>query len=196
MLSNCYLVVDSQSNQTLIIDPGDEADFIVRKIKDLELTPLKIIATHGHFDHIMAVYELQLAYSIPFAVHKEDEFLVGSLKASARHFLNMEAIKPVIDEYLTDGDVLKIGENKLTVIHTPGHTPGSVCLFSQKDKILFTGDLLFADGAVGRTDFSYSSPSDLEKSLAKIFQLDPQISIYPGHGTTSIIQREQALHTL
>ncbi len=179
--TNCYLIVDKSSHDTLIVDPGDDADYITRIISDHQLKPVIIIATHGHFDHILAAAELKLAFNIPFYIHKEDIFLVSRMKTSADHFLGVKTDDPaVVDGFLKDK--VTLDESKLAVIHTSGHTPGSICLYSKEEKILFCGDLLFAQRAVGRTDFAYSSQKDLEKSLKRIFRLPGETEVYPGHG--------------
>lgn len=192
--TNCYLVIDKKSNKALIIDPGDDADYIERIIADRNCKPVKIIATHGHFDHILAVTELKLAYKIPFLIHKKDEFLVGRMQDSAIHFLGISVDPPPpIDGFITQ-KVITIGESKLQVIETPGHTPGSICLYSKNDNVLIVGDLIFADGGVGRTDFSYSDHEELKNSLAKIFKLPPETKILPGHGVSSTISQESKFH--
>ncbi len=195
MQENCYLVYDSKSSDTIIIDPGDDADYIERIIADNKLIPKVIIATHGHFDHIMAVTELKLAYTIPFKIHKNDEFLIKNMQDSARHFLGIITDPPpTIDEFLDPISAIAIGDIQLEVIETPGHTPGSICLYNKKDNILFTGDLLFADGGVGRTDFSYSDAAELKNSLKKIFRLPPQTQIFSGHGRSSTLIEESIHH--
>jgi len=195
MQENCYLVYDSKSLETLIIDPGDDADYIERIIGDNKLIPKLIIATHGHFDHIMAVTEIKLAYNIPFKIHKNDEFLVKNMASSAKHFLGIETDPPpIIDEFMESKSIIKIGDNSLQVIETPGHTPGSICLYNKKDNILFTGDLLFANGGVGRTDFSYSNGEELIKSLRTIFKLPQDTKIFSGHGRESNLKEEISYH--
>ncbi|MBI3379572.1 MBL fold metallo-hydrolase [Candidatus Gottesmanbacteria bacterium] len=188
MQENCYLVYDPKSLETIIIDPGDDADYIERIIADKKLNPIQIIATHGHFDHIMAVTELKFAYRIPFNIHKGDDFLVKNMASSVKHFLGITADPPpIIDGYLNSDEKIRIGESYLEIIETPGHTPGSICLYNKKENILITGDLLFADGGVGRTDFSYSDGEELQKSLKKIFKLSSKTQIYPGHGRSSTL---------
>lgn len=184
--TNCYLVFDRSLGEGLIIDPGDDADYIMRVISDEKAKPQKILATHGHFDHILAATELRLAYAIPFLVHPKDEFLVKNAQRSAEHFLTTEEIlpPPPIDEFLKEGQKIPFGNYELQVLETPGHTPGSVCFYLSRlggGTALFCGDTVFKNG-VGRTDFSYSSLSDLEKSLQKIFYLPPSTILYPGHG--------------
>lgn len=160
MATNCYLIDD------MIIDPGDDAEYIMSHIKE---KPKMIVATHGHFDHIMAAYALQLAYNIPFYIHEDDVFLLSHMKSSAKHFLGLKEVDP-------PPKPSKIKD--LSFIHTPGHTPGSICIIA--DGALFTGDTLFADGSVGRTDFSYSNSRDLQKSVARIKALSEH-KIYAGH---------------
>ncbi len=182
MATNCYLVGDS------IIDPGDDAEYIMAHQKK----PSLVVATHGHFDHVMAAWAICLAYRIPFALHGADEFLLSRMQESAKHFLHLGAVDPPpkITRYLRDGE--KIGD--LTVFHTPGHTPGSICLVGEG--VIFTGDTIFAGGAVGRTDFSYSSLADLKKSLQKIFSLPSDTAILPGHGTETSVGAEIRLHAI
>lgn len=191
MQENCYLVYDKKTLEAIIIDAGDDGDYIERIISDNRLVPQLIIATHGHFDHILAVTELKLAYNIPFKIHKDDEFLVKNMQNSAKHFLGITTDPPpIIDGFLAPKSRIKIGGSKLEIIETPGHTPGSCCFYIKSENVLFTGDLLFADAAVGRTDFSYSNAKLLEKSLQKIFKLPPQTIIYSGHGKSSTLSEE------
>jgi len=183
LATNCYLVFDQNSGSCLIIDPGDEANFISEKILQLELKPLAVIATHGHFDHILAARELQLAFQIPFLIHQEDEKIVNYMSQSAQWWLRREIIEqpPKIDQHLVNGQTISFGSEDLSVIHTPGHTPGSICLYSEKEKVLFSGDTIFKD-SIGRTDLPYSSPEAMQKSLAKITQKFSGFTVYPGHG--------------
>ena len=191
MRSNCYLII-AENNDCLIIDPGDDADYIESIIRDKQAKPLKIIATHGHFDHIMGATELMLAYNIPFLINKKDDFLVKNMVQSAAHFLGIKTDPPPIpDGYLKNNDNLKIGNHQIRVISSPGHTPGSVCLYLAREKTLITGDTLFAGGGVGRTDFSYSSPAELDKSLKLIFSLPGETEIKPGHGESSTLTKEK-----
>lgn len=181
--TNCYIIFDKETSESLILDPGDDPDYIERCISDKKLQPILIIATHGHFDHLLAVAELKLNYHIPFKIHKNDEFLLNNMESSTKHFLGIDvAPPPTPDGYLKEGDSLKIGSKKLKVIETPGHTPGSICFYQRDEKFLFSGDLLFFQGGVGRTDFSYSDEKLMDKSIEKIFKLSNKIKVYPGHG--------------
>lgn len=175
MATNCYIV------NGIIIDPGDDAEYIMSR---LMTKPTMIVATHGHFDHIMAAYALQIAYNIPFYIHPDDNFLLATMRSSAKHFLSLKEIDPP-----PTPSPLK----NLSFIHTPGHTPGSTCL--QFEDVLFTGDTIFADGAVGRTDFSYSSPELLKTSLYGILLLPPQTRILPGHDKETTVGLEKSFHS-
>lgn len=185
MEANCYLVDDG--HDCLLIDPADSADFILEILSRKKLKLIGMLATHGHFDHIMAVGEIQLSYDVPFYIHEKDLFLVNRLNETAKYFLgfNPHVLNPKSVEFLKKGK-MKIGNFKFEIIETPGHTPGGCCFYFHDDKILFTGDTLFKDG-IGRHDFSYSSKVDLDKSLQKIFKLPEETMVYSGHGEETTI---------
>jgi glyoxylase-like metal-dependent hydrolase (beta-lactamase superfamily II) len=189
--TNCYVASDEATGQCLIIDPADEADFISTTILEKKFTPTAIILTHGHYDHCLAALELKLNFNIPIYLHQADLFLYKNADKSAKFWSSslrggnptrQSHTKifrlPPIDLYLENNQTITFGDSHLDVIHTPGHTPGSVCLYC--DPSLFTGDTVFADG-VGRADHSYSSKSDLKKSLQTLAKLKDNSIIYPGH---------------
>jgi len=167
----------------LIIDPGDAANCIIEKIIQLKLKPVAIIATHGHFDHILAANELQLAFKIPFLIHEKDKKILNYMNQSAYWWLKRKIIEQPakITKLIKEGDQIKFGHSFLKIIETPGHSPGSICLYSRRNKILFSGDTIFSNGS-GRTDLSYSSPQAMQKSLKKIAQKFTDFTVYPGHG--------------
>ncbi len=214
MQANCYLVSCSTwevGHECIIIDPGDEAEFISSEILAQKLKPVAIVLTHGHFDHVLGCLELQLNFAIPILINQRDEKLYHSANKSATHWQGLPGDPvPQTLQFIKQGDEIKFGEEKLTVIETPGHTPGSICLYTPPQPspsqgrgksfsppakgeikrgyhpyILFTGDTLFADG-IGSTNHSYSSPTTLQKSLQKIKRLHAGI-IYPGHGQTTTL---------
>ena len=187
--TNCYLAYDKQSREAVIIDPGDDADFIIQQIKDLDLKPKFILATHGHFDHILAVLELKLAFKIPFLVNKKDEFLVKRADKTAGYFLKGEQnLTPMIDKSIKERDIIVFGKQKLKVLNSPGHSPGGVAFLSRG--VCFSGDTLFKR-AVGRTDYSYGSPKDLMNSIQKLLKLPDKTVVYPGHGLQTTIAEEK-----
>ena len=181
--TNCYLVTANDDDTCLVIDPGGSADTVSAEIVRQNLKLQAIAATHGHYDHILGANELQLAFAVPFLVHQQDQFLVKEIRQRAQHWTQREIVEqpPEMSQFLTDGQELSLGSQKLEVMHTPGHTPGGVCLVNGQEKIVFTGDTVFADG-VGRTDLSYSSAADLKQSLKKIRSQLQGFHAYPGHG--------------
>jgi hydroxyacylglutathione hydrolase len=179
--SNCYVIHDE--SECVVIDPGDDAEYIKDTIAKLDVNPTKILATHGHFDHILAALELQLTYKIPFYINKKDIFLLNNMARSVRKYLGVEPLPPpIVDSELTENKKLVLGKSTFSVIETPGHTPGSICLYSKIDNILICGDLIFDGGAVGRTDFSYSNNVIQNESIGKIVKLPANTKVYSGHG--------------
>ncbi len=198
MATNCYICMDPATHEAIIIDPGDAAEYIINTLTRLEAAPNMIVATHGHFDHIMAAFELQFAYSIPFVIHEADTFLLQTMQQSAKHFLGLPTVDPPpqITRYINDNDILRMGKESFVVGHLPGHTPGSIYLYSKKQGVVFVGDTLFAHGAVGRTDFSYSEPLKLSTSIATILALPPTTRLFSGHGEETTVKNELVFHSL
>ncbi len=195
MQANCYIL--EKDEECIIIDPSDTANFILEQVERRRLSISGIIATHGHFDHIMAVGEIQVsmkainAQSLPLYIHQKDEFLLKRLVETAKYFLGYEpGVIPVQSTSKLKPGKQKIGSFSFEVIHTPGHTPGSCCLYFAHDNVLFTGDLLFKDG-IGRYDFSYSDKDELFSSLKKILELPEETIVYSGHGEETTIGEER-----
>ncbi len=181
MSANCYFL--TQDKDCIIVDPGDSADFLLEQISMLGLTVKALISTHGHFDHVMAVGEMQLSLGVPFLLGIQDEFLVKRLEETARHFLGYSPaiLKPHTITNITQQLLNKSGFD-LTLILTPGHTPGSICIYSEEEGSVFTGDTVFKD-AVGRYDFAYSNKKQLFASIKEnILALPEETTVYPGHG--------------
>lgn len=196
MATNCYLIMDRAQGEALIVDPGDAPEYITDKMSEFGCKPSMILATHGHFDHIMGAFALQHAYGIPFYIHKDDVFLVGRMSESAQHFLEIKTIDPppAVNQTLEDNAVLRIGRTTLTVMHTPGHTPGSICLYAGSKRLVIAGDTMFANGGVGRTDFSYSDRNRLAQSVRLLLALPVDIQILPGHGDATTVGKERRYH--
>ena len=179
--TNCYLVINENTSDCLIIDPGEDADFITSEILSLKLKPQAILLTHGHYDHVLACLELKLNFNIPIYLDPKDRFLYEKAASSASHFSHSNALKQPATLPLPKS--ITLGTSVLTVMPTPGHTPGSVCFYSAPH--LFVGDIIFENG-VGRTDFVYSSSSDLKRSISYIKSLPEETLIYPGHENTPV----------
>jgi hydroxyacylglutathione hydrolase len=188
LLTNCYLVY-SVEKECLIIDPGDEATFIENVIGDLELKPLLIILTHGHFDHCLAALELSLAYKIPVYLNKADKFLLKRTVTTASHFTgHNDALAPVKTLDIKDRVKFTLGKENLTAFKIPGHTPGGVALYSRKHAVIFSGDLIFEDGAYGEISHSYSDRKKFDISVRWILSLPGDTIIYAGHGGEFVVQ--------
>jgi glyoxylase-like metal-dependent hydrolase (beta-lactamase superfamily II) len=176
--TNCYLLW-SNDKKAVIIDPGDEGVEIAQIVAELGLTPQLIVLTHGHFDHILGVLDLQLIFKIPVMMSDKDIFLLDRAVKTAEYYLKKKIETP---KFKTKNIVdFKLSDEVIKIISTPGHTPGGVCLYSQKSGLLFTGDTLFETG-IGDTSHQYSSKTDLTKSLEKIYKLKNVKTFLPGHG--------------
>jgi hydroxyacylglutathione hydrolase len=186
--ANCYIVGDKAGGQGMIIDPGDEADRILGVARKLELDIKHIVLTHGHLDHVGALGKVKEATGADVAVHADD---VATLKDKSLGILLGISYHapPAIDWLLEDGDVISVGGLTFSVIHTPGHTPGGICLLGEG--AVFTGDTLFQYG-IGRTDFPGGSYEQLMNSIqSRLMALDDGIIVYPGHGTETTVGAER-----
>ena len=186
MLStNCYVVNDRQTKEAIIIDPGSEfsseAQQIYDYITDAELKVKYIVNTHGHEDHVTGDTMFQERFNVPICIHRLDAPSIEALK-------KIQFPATII---LEEGSAIQFGNESLKVMHTPGHTPGSICLLDER--ILFTGDTLFA-GGIGRTDFPGGSNGDMQTSLEKLMRMPDYYLIYPGHGPMSIIGEEKRVN--
>ena len=192
MQSNCYLL--ENEGKALLIDPGDSGDFLLEKILSLKLDLVGIVATHGHFDHIMAAGEIQLSYPrLPLFIHPSDIFLLKRAVETANHFLGYDpVVVPISLTKSLDIGTCLIANFTFNLIHTPGHTPGSCVLYFKEDKALFSGDTLFKSG-IGRYDFSYSDKELLKYSLKTILKLPIDTEVYSGHGVGTSIEDERGI---
>lgn len=187
--SNCYIVGAETSHEGIIIDPGAEADRILKRAKDLGLTVKLIVLTHSHIDHIGAVKEIKEATKAELAVHSADaRALQARSPMGALYRLSLQATPPP-DRLLQGGDSLEIAGLRLLVQHTPGHTPGGICLLGEG--VVFTGDTLFNFG-IGRTDMPGGSTQQLMDNIhTKLMVLPDNTIVYPGHGPETTIGTER-----
>ena len=195
--TNCWIYPVSE-NEAAVIDPGDEAQKIISALKKLSLTPKYILLTHGHFDHILALPVLKETYKeSQIAIHRLDSEYLGK-DAYKAHSLSIKAATgssslidtlwkelPEPDFLLDDG----FTAGPFTVLHVPGHTPGSAAFFDKEAGVIFTGDTLFKSG-YGRTDLPGGNNSEMYTSLQRLFAMDGNIAVYPGHGGETTIGRE------
>ncbi len=193
--TNCYLISDPVTSEVLIVDPADASEYISDVLMRQGLRPIGILATHGHFDHILGAFGLQATYSIPFYIHADDRFLVSRMESSAKHFLKRKYVDPApkISNELHGGEELAVGHESVRILHTPGHTPGSVVVHVPATSGVLVGDALFADGSVGRTDTSYGDKSVLEISIARIVNIPDVRTLYPGHGESVTVDRAKVM---
>lgn len=193
--TNTYILWDEDTSEAVIVDPAASGDFINDQLLEHQLSPTAIWLTHGHFDHVMGLLEVSSAFKVPIWLHQNDTFLLKKAADSARHWLQIDP-PPVPDatSFWEDGDILWVGSYQFKVIHTPGHTPGSVSLYNSESELLISGDTLFQE-AVGRTDFSYASDAELKKSLRTLFNLPDGTTVLPGHGQTTTIGSEMNYHS-
>ena len=188
MQTNCYIL---QCDATaIIIDPGDEPERIVRFLNGMKVKPSQIIATHTHFDHVLGVDSLRTKLSIPFLIHHDDLDMLESMQSRVRQFMGFEVPPPPkVDGYLKDGESLKLGDESIRVLHTPGHSPGSISLSG--DGYVLTGDALFSQ-SIGRTDLPGGDLDTLVRSIREqLFKLDDETIVYPGHGPETTIGDEK-----
>ena len=182
--TNCYIVREAQSRSCVIIDPGYSPEKVLAHLEKENLTPAAILLTHGHFDHVGGVRQLAADTDCPVYLHEKELSLPGIMTSGKLYYTH------TYDE----GDTLALADLTFRVLHTPGHTPGSVCLVAED--VMFSGDTLFA-GSCGRVDFPGSSVVDMRASLARLAALDADYRVYPGHSeSTNLAWEKQYNHYL
>lgn len=190
--SNCYIIHDEVTREGVIIDPGHRSNNIIDYIKKNKLEISNILATHGHFDHIGGVFQVKEEIGCDFSIHEEDMFFVQDAKNKAAKWGITIDQPPNPDSYLKEGEIIRSGGLEFKIIHTPGHSPGSVT-FLIEDKS-FVGDVLFFR-SIGRTDFPMGSLEILSSSIKnKLYTLDDDTEVYTGHGPTTTIGSEKVLN--
>ena len=188
--ANCYIFGDDAAREVFVIDPGDEPDRILQALRQLGARPVALVNTHGHFDHIQGVEAVRRETGAPFWIHEAEAEILTHGPARAKMLFGLDLPpSPAPDRWLVEGDRLRVGGLTLTVRHTPGHSPGGVCLLG--DGLVFTGDTLFA-GSIGRADLPGADMATLLASIARVLLPLPDETVcYPGHGPVTTIGEER-----
>jgi glyoxylase-like metal-dependent hydrolase (beta-lactamase superfamily II) len=188
---NCYIMGDEKSRIGAIIDPGDEAERILKTAKSTGLEIKFILNTHAHLDHVCGIQEIKEALKIPFYLHKDDHILLQHLPKQAAMFgLRVDKV-PDVDFFYGPNAVVDIGGLKARILHAPGHSPGSVCIHFESERVVFGGDVLF-NGSIGRTDLYGGDFDTLIHSIrTHLFTMADETLVYPGHGPVTSIGHEK-----
>jgi glyoxylase-like metal-dependent hydrolase (beta-lactamase superfamily II) len=187
--TNCWIVSDGAGGPLVVIDPAGEEESLTAALTGREVAA--VVLTHGHFDHLGAASAVLAATGSPLMVHERDSEMVTSAIANGGAVFGFDFVAPKPDRRLQEGDVVGAGTLRLTVLHTPGHTPGCICLYAEGAEVphLFSGDTLFA-GSVGRTDLPGGDAREMRDSIAHLAVLPPETIVHPGHGPDTTIERE------
>ncbi|MGC8561770.1 MAG: MBL fold metallo-hydrolase [Thermoplasmata archaeon] len=184
--TNCYILIEDK--RCIVIDAGGDQDTIITFLEKRDIKPELILATHGHFDHILSVSAIKSKYGAQFLISKKDTEIVKGFEQFVERYVGIDpGLTPVPDDYIENDETIKLGDNSIRVVETPGHTPGS-CSFIVGDNI-FTGDFIFK-GTIGRTDFGGSN-SDMMSSIEWAKKLDSDFVLYPGHGDSTTLENEK-----
>ena len=184
--TNCYFLMNQETKELLIVDPGDMPEKIIAMVETMQAVPTAILLTHGHFDHILAADEIRKKYKIPiYASQKEEKLLLTP-------YMNLSQDSSLAaDVFLADDQTFEAGGFSIQMIATPGHTSGSCCYYFAEEEILVSGDMLFC-GSVGRTDFPTGSMGEITASLHKLLEMLPdKTTVLPGHGDHTTIEYEK-----
>lgn len=185
---NCYIVYNEDSREAMIIDPGDEPDRIMDLIRKDGISVKYIVCTHAHFDHVGAIPDLKQETGAKIIMHEDESQVYEAAKKMAAMWGFYIEDMPKPDIFVQEGDHIELGDMKFEVMHTPGHSPGSMCLYGHG--ILFSGDTVFA-GSIGRTDFPGGSLENMRKSFRRIISLPEETEILSGHGPKTTVEREK-----
>ena len=195
MQACCYVAACERTRETVIIDPGGEPERIISVVERGNLEPILVLDTHGHADHIAANAQMKARFpGAPLVVHEFDAAMLRDPHANLSALFGAPIESPPPDRTVSDGDVLRVGEEEFKVIHIGGHSPGSICLFALADEnakgVLFSGDVLFA-GGIGRTDFAGGNHQELIDGIReKLLSLPEETLVYPGHGPETTLGEE------
>jgi hydroxyacylglutathione hydrolase len=187
---NCTILGDPVSRKAIVVDPGGDAELLIERLLELDLQVERIIHTHAHLDHFLASGKLKEATGAKLALHRDDLFLWDMLEDQCRMFGIPFEKTPPPDQWLEHEDEIEVKGVQGKALHTPGHTPGSMCFLFEKQKLLIAGDTLF-QGSIGRTDLWGGDYQKIEESIReKLYTLDEDISVITGHGESTSIGDE------
>ena len=187
---NCTILGDPVSRKAIVVDPGGDAELLIERLLELDLQVERIIHTHAHLDHFLASGKLKEATGAKLALHRDDLFLWDMLEDQCRMFGIPFEKTPPPDQWLEHEDEIEVKGVQGKALHTPGHTPGSMCFLFEKQKLLIAGDTLF-QGSIGRTDLWGGDYQKIEESIReKLYTLDEDISVITGHGESTSIGHE------
>lgn len=189
IMANCYILGCEETKEAVVIDPGDETDKILMALSNHGLKVKYILNTHGHFDHVGGNKRLKSATGAALMIHEDDEPMLADLSRAALNFGLTAENSPKSDKNVSDGDTISFGNLELKVFHTPGHSMGGICFYTEGH--VFVGDTLFA-GSIGRTDLPGGDYNTLISSIReKLFPLPDKTIVYTGHGPETSILREK-----
>ena len=192
LFTNCYVITCEETREAIIVDPGfddeREAGKIFKVIEENSLKLKYIVNTHGHPDHTCGNGIVKKKFNVPILIHEFDAYMLGETSREIAGFFSFKNFSPKADVLLHDGDTIKFGKSVLKVMHTPGHSRGSISLIGEKE--VFSGDTLFM-GSIGRVDFPESSEKEMRQSLKKLAHLPDHFVVYPGHGPSTTMGEEK-----
>lgn len=187
--TNCYLVWDQASGEGMLLDPAGRPQRIEEILQGFAGKLKYVVLTHGHADHVAGLGTVKAKTGAPILMHADDAPMLQDNDDVVARYVGIEKALPLPDQLLRGGEQLQLGDLQFTVLHTPGHTPGGICLFG--NGVLFSGDTLFA-GSIGRYDLPGGDLATLRRSLANLMQLPEATVVYPGHGPETTIAEEKA----
>ncbi len=192
--TNCYIIVDEETKETMVIDPAGEEAKIIDMLNILDAKLKYIYLTHCHGDHTGAVLGLQNKYGAKVLIERKESENLRNPQITLNYYIGVPDIRLEEDSRIDDGDLIHLGQLEFNVIHTPGHTNGSTSLFCEKEKMLFSGDTIFR-GTWGRTDLPTGSLNDIINSITdKLLILPDDTIVYPGHGKSTMIKEEKPIY--
>lgn len=191
---NCYIIQDEETRETMVVDPGGSFNKIEEMLNAINANVKYIVLTHCHADHMSAVQNLKEKYGGKILIHRADEKGLRNSTINLSSHIGLGNLQIEEDARLNDEDIIHIGDLEFKIIHTPGHTAGSISIYSEKEKMLFSGDTMFR-GSWGRTDLPTSNFEEIIDSITnKLMKLPEDTIVYPGHGKSTIIKEEEPIY--